>query len=415
MEGKELPLVLYEDYNGLWCPLAELYWSNSSHVLVSRHPLSSIEELISAYCPHCLQRFMEEDTGNYQNKCPACYLCPVCSGALVVASLPLAPGKLALTCNSCFYRSDCCGIVGSDKPEIDACVLERERENSGIDAFTKIQNQLQTWDGGRLIEDQQHTISANSPHASSFSNISSRSDSEFLDAHQIALTLWQNQPTLLACSLPPRVRLRSKRTLRCRLDVEASKMSILAQPKTFPLEGDSSLKIQRGKWWVKDSSAIHDIPRLVLIRLPDDELLKKGEIDFLHFELSNPKDAPAKLTLSCVITESTLLPNMPPQEDNSQMYTATLGAFEDELLRESESVDTEASEQLTTQLNNAQQQSDQRSSMRWLVATAYNNAAFIVPVRMAPNVNAKDSPTIVFEMGLNEQHFKIKCVLPKTS
>jgi len=188
-------------------------------------------------------------------------------------------------------------------------------------------------------------------------------------------------------------------------------MSILAQPKTFPLEGDSSLKIQRGKWWVKDSSAIHDIPRLILTRLPDDELLKKGEIDFLHFELSNPKDAPAKLTLSCVLTESTLLPNMPPQEDNSQLFTATLGAFEDELLRESESVDNaEASEQVITQLNNAQ--SDQRSSMRWLVATAYNNAAFIVPVRMAPTVNAIDRPTLVFEMGINEQIFKIKCVLP---
>ena len=40
--------------------------------------------------------------------------------------------------------------------------------------------------------------------------------------------------------LPSRVRLKTRRTLRCRRDVEEGKLSILLQPKTLPLEGDSS-------------------------------------------------------------------------------------------------------------------------------------------------------------------------------
>jgi hypothetical protein len=60
--------------------------------------------------------------------------------------------------------------------------------------------------------------------------------------------------------LPLRVPLRLKRTIRCRRDVHQGRMTILTQPKPGPLEGDSSQKV-RGTWWVKDSSAIHEVPR----------------------------------------------------------------------------------------------------------------------------------------------------------
>jgi hypothetical protein len=54
--------------------------------------------------------------------------------------------------------------------------------------------------------------------------------------------------------LPQRTYLRAKKMLRCRRDVKQGKMSILIQPKTFPLEGDSSHKLHQGKWFLKDSS-----------------------------------------------------------------------------------------------------------------------------------------------------------------
>jgi hypothetical protein len=79
------------------------------------------------------------------------------------------------------------------------------------------------------------------------------------------------------------VSLRSKRTIRCRKDVEDGKMSILLQPKNFALEGDSSLKLQRGKWSVKDSSAAYRVPNIKAVALTDGKL---------QFTVRNPTDEP---------------------------------------------------------------------------------------------------------------------------
>jgi hypothetical protein len=85
--------------------------------------------------------------------------------------------------------------------------------------------------------------------------------------------------------------------VRCRKDVEEGKMSILIQPKVFPLEGDSSQKVQRGKWWVKDASAVHEIPSVYITRLPNPQTLLGGEVDVLQLSFSNPKDFPVTVTL----------------------------------------------------------------------------------------------------------------------
>jgi hypothetical protein len=104
----------------------------------------------------------------------------------------------------------------------------------------------------------------------------------------------------------------TKRTLRCRSDVENGKMSILVQPKSFPLEGDSSLKIQRGKWWVKDSSAVHEVPAIVVTKLPvfngfaessNSRVVERTDEDFnnysvLHLKVINPKDTDIQIALS---------------------------------------------------------------------------------------------------------------------
>ena len=39
-----------------------------SSCLVSCHPESSIEEIESYYCPHCLQYFAEAEAGNFSNR-----------------------------------------------------------------------------------------------------------------------------------------------------------------------------------------------------------------------------------------------------------------------------------------------------------------------------------------------------------
>ena len=407
------PRVLYSDCNDLWYPLSELYWSSSSSLLVSRHPMSSVEEIISMYCPQCLTRFTEDDAASYQNRCPACFECPVCTNTLVVASV--SSGKVALACSSCFYRSDCCGLVGSDKQEIDSSIIEHERENSSIGAFATLLTQLQSFAGGRVVGQSEHPPLA--PDVGShkapllLQHDLPLSDADLLDASQRSRTIWRRDSFLLSHTVPPRVRMRSKRTLRCRLDVEQSKMSIIVQPKTFPLEGDSSLKIQRGKWWVKDSSAIHVVPRIVITALPNMDLLVKGETAFLQLEMSNPQDSPVVVALTCFLSKSTLLPNMPPQKDGSEELCVTLGAFEDELLREiavsSEEANADVSDQVAEQLKALQNQGAPASSMKWLVACAHNSVALVVPLRLMSDTDTSTStverPTLALQLTLNQE------------
>jgi adenosine/AMP kinase len=85
--SEQLPTVLFKDYNGYWRPLKNLYWSQSSEALVARHPNSSVDEIVSQYCPQCLTRYSGEEATAQQNRCSNCYQCPCCSGLLVFVKL----------------------------------------------------------------------------------------------------------------------------------------------------------------------------------------------------------------------------------------------------------------------------------------------------------------------------------------
>jgi dynactin-4 len=74
--------VLCRDYNNIWCPLSELYWAAKSSQLVSRHPLSSLQEVISIYCPQCLARYSEDEASSSLGCCTVCKQCPHCRGTL---------------------------------------------------------------------------------------------------------------------------------------------------------------------------------------------------------------------------------------------------------------------------------------------------------------------------------------------
>lgn len=77
--------------------------------------------------------------------------------------------------------------------------------------------------------------------------------------------------------LPLPVALRPRKSRRCRAELAASRTGILVKPKLNPLEGDSSLRSGHGQWWKKDSSAIHVVPRVKVVRhgkttLPDSRI-----------------------------------------------------------------------------------------------------------------------------------------------
>ena len=74
-----LPTVLLSDVNGFWCELSQLYWSQQTCTLVSRHPLSSVEEVLSLYCPQCLARYSDDEAFASHGYCSTCLQCPYCT------------------------------------------------------------------------------------------------------------------------------------------------------------------------------------------------------------------------------------------------------------------------------------------------------------------------------------------------
>ena len=340
------PSILFMDYNGWWGPLSSLYFSNSSQMLVSRHPESCIQEIISYYCPQCLTRYMEDEIKSYRYRCPSCFQCPCCFGFLVVTAL--SSTDCVFQCGMCFWRSDSCGLVGGDKSELEMAITERERNDRRGDAFkdllTALQSSPLSSQSSRILkppslsseklvaasEQQQNTqirqhwrvsdaelqwnktpMTFNPYEDSVLYNLMKHEPDLFIDhsdvteaylklthSHQFTSIRQRfhqesSQPINTMDLFPIRIKLHSKRTLRCRKDVDDGKLSILVQPKTFPLEGDSSLK-QRGKWWVKDASAIHEIPRVVITNIPKlrhtPGSARKEMNAHITLEITNPKD-----------------------------------------------------------------------------------------------------------------------------
>jgi len=66
--------------------------------------------------------------------------------------------------------------------------------------------------------------------------------------------------------LPVPIQLRPRKSRRCRAELAAGRTGILVKPKLNPLEGDSSLRSGHGQWYKKDSSAIHVVPRVQVVK-----------------------------------------------------------------------------------------------------------------------------------------------------
>ena len=126
-------------------------------------------------------------------------------------------------------------------------------------------------------------------------------------------------------------------------------MSILIQPKLFPLEGDSSQKLNRGKWFVKDSSAVHELPSIVITKLPDCQMIKRHEASYVHLTVANPKDFKVIIKMNNLsikglnkITEKSAVVSHPficktasiSLDNSDEDICFELGPFEDELLRD---------------------------------------------------------------------------------
>jgi hypothetical protein len=343
------PCVLFMDYNGWWAPLTSLYYSTSSNVLVSRHPESAIEEIMSYYCPQCLDPYSETDAQLYRNKCTSCFQCPLCESPLAVVALDATTS--CYQCRLCYWRSDGCNITGSDEQDIGSLVIEKERDDLTLESFQALyssylheptvasaaassqqpqfdttpltgHHQLRyTWDdlnhklNSALIKNNNSLDPRDESGLYSYMKVSNLFNQNMTDEDEETMLKTSSLSSLASLThrlnrdhhglsplvdiLPPkRTKLRTKKMVRCRKDVKENKMSILIQPKAFPLEGDSSHHLHQGKWWIKDSSAVHEIPHVTVLgtkNLVWSSLVSGGggggggKCGFLHLSISNYK------------------------------------------------------------------------------------------------------------------------------
>jgi hypothetical protein len=299
--SKLQPLVLFCDYNQYWCPLGNLYWSQASKVLVSRHMNSSLEEIISTFCPQCLTRYSEDEASTYLGRCPSCHQCPCCESTLT--HLTNEKNSFILQCATCMWRSDESHISGVTKNALDALILQHEKEGIAKKAFDLILSKHQKAESNMKARALINNTNGNLMSREVFSSSSSSSNAakgatwqlKDLEAHleettrryqapekyafeefvpelrrleeeqrvavsavqsasEMACTAQQQhanlhsspRPVLMRTELRPnRVQMRTKRTLRSLRDVDASgRMRLLVQSKVFPTEGDSSDRVR---------------------------------------------------------------------------------------------------------------------------------------------------------------------------
>jgi hypothetical protein len=401
-ERKKLkePCVLFRDYNGFWSPISSLYWSTSSRILVSRHPFSCIEEIISQFCPQCLSRYMEDEVRTSQNKCPQCFECPSCLGILNRSTN--SEGKHILHCSGCNWQAALSSEIDNSNTSdlFNGIIKSLTEEETGTNSFQSFERHSDTGNRWKLADLEASLISKSTvlKHKNSLSSTSISPSSQVESGSELT-TLAQRlaQPGLqqpLTINLPPnRMRLRTKRTLRCRRDVEEGKMSILVQPKMFPLEGDSSQKVQRGKWFVKDSSAIHEIPTIVITKLPNCDSIASGKVTYLHLIITNPKDY--KMKVSVVTATSINESESPPfickteklQTVGSESITFKIGAFEDELLRDADDDDVENTSEKDNNIEDGGTHSPETSQRGWSCTISHNVAHLIIGLKPASSVD----------------------------
>jgi hypothetical protein len=277
--------------------------------------------------------------------------------------------KLILICGHCCWQSDFCGIFGTDKTELDKSMLSADSLNAGPLAFKGLVSEYSSYDASKYY--QHHTLKSQGA-SDSLKEVGGSQDDEnllqkyvdietlkisyIIEKKELSQTLVKSNFVGMTTSqvhrchisklYPNRVGLLSKRTLRCRQDLLDGKLSILVQPKTLPLEGDSSQKLQRGKWWMKDSSAINEFPRIVIKDISALDSFQNF-MGCIRFSIINIKEIPISVGFSAItsheeLNQYSLSKTSDTDERNSSFYlrpTANsflihLAAFEDELLRE---------------------------------------------------------------------------------
>jgi hypothetical protein len=227
--------ILLRSVNGIFAPQSNLYFSTSSKILLSCHPTEIIEEIFYTFCPQCCTKFSDDDAFEMKCICNNCNYCGFCEGILI----NVLDNLYCTSCSHNFSDIENSNSICSSAFQalFDDLSLDHERSSNkpSLDQYG-----ARNWSLDKM---EQHLFDKSKYNSSKDSLQNFRLLSEVQNVK------------------PSGIPLRGKKTLRCIRDIEAAANSnMLVRPKPFPLDGDSSMKVQTGDWWDKDSSSIHILP-----------------------------------------------------------------------------------------------------------------------------------------------------------
>lgn len=322
LKSKNFPIVvMLKDYNDIWSSINEMYYSilssqldKSIIILISKHSKSSLHEVISVFCPQCLTRYSEEEAFTYLGCCPSCFRCPCCKAILLKHF-----DNEIIYCGMCLWESEKTNIQQNNYiSSVDARFLQLSENFKNITCvkdFNRHNNILKEKNNIWQLEDLDNKLSvcSNKSIERNLANIyltedgindssifTIHTDINMASASQKCENIYSRENKLSKLK-PLNMKLHTKCTIRSRhtnslQSSQQQRMNILVQPKALPLEGDSSSKIQRGKWWVKDSSAIHEIPFISVKKIPNIEELLCGDVGFIDIYIVNLKETPITIS-----------------------------------------------------------------------------------------------------------------------
>lgn len=346
--------VLFSDYNEIWGSLSEMYWAQQTSVLITRHPLSSVEEIVSLFCPQCLARYSEEEATASFGRCPLCKECSTCFSTMATdasfCGLCLAPSQSEL--------SNLHKTISEQQEQLFKALLNNLKSLS-VGSEQKSPDTRRNDQGVWQMEELKKKLETTVDAENSCQQRTLATAKDAVDNVGAAVALANVDSSSVLVAAQQGVRLRSKRALRSKQDSRTGRMNILVQPKTLPLEGDSSLKLQKGKWWVKDSSAIHELPFVSVVSLPNTAvLLQQSGPCFVELCITNPKMTEVRVSFfsdqlskgfepylrldRLGVTETVHAANrlrastrlLPDETATTQQLDLLIGGFEDELLKD---------------------------------------------------------------------------------
>lgn len=399
------PQVLYCDLNNKWEPLSTQYFSSTNFKLVGSDRESSVPDIISFYCPLCVNRFMEDEVALHRNECPTCKECPVCASNLTVSAS-------TYECGYCSWKSttvsahDMQDSIRSFKMLTEAyqgarkksAPLNKGRPKGDAWKLSDIENKVAlarsvVYDPAaesRLMQ----TLKSSSTGPSDTSAVSSAAAVTSLAQR---LRCVNYEPTRASELEPLPVRMRTKRIVRCRADMLAGALSIVLQPKAFPLEGDSSHKLMKGKWWAKNSCAVVEIPSLVVRKLPDTQALLRGETAYLHLVVFSPRETSTGVTLTQASREDVAVRDSAVHSNVCWLTAAVkscsieVGAHEDELLQTADDV---------LSLERAALAPAPSDPSSWGVLAVADTCALCIPVALDKTPDPAHRSDCVFKLAL---------------